>query len=98
MTSNLRANPDGLAGVGAALNRIADRLAHIVDEATVRTPLAAGNDEVSRRVAAKLVCAASDIEADLTGGARALREFAAIVQAQADALSAADATALTPLE
>ena len=58
MTSNLRANPDGLAGVGAALNRIADRLAHIVDEATVRTPLAAGNDEVSRRVAAKLVCAA----------------------------------------
>ena len=32
MTSNLRANPDGLAGVGAALNRIADRLAHAVDD------------------------------------------------------------------
>lgn len=91
MTPKLTVDPAGLERVAAALESIATRLERAVTMRTTRlAPSAAGNDEVSERVAASLDAAARAFRADVVAGAGQAVGAAAALREHARALAAAD--------
>ncbi|GED99486.1 PE domain-containing protein [Gordonia crocea] len=94
MTSNLHADPDGMAVLAGRIEEIAGRLHTMVTAGLAPPP--SGRDEVSRAVSDAVGRAAREIERDLADGAREARAFAAALREQAGAIGAADDITVAP--
>ncbi|MFT3900778.1 MAG: PE domain-containing protein [Gordonia sp. (in: high G+C Gram-positive bacteria)] len=91
----LTADVAAMRDTAAALDRLAGRLAEAVDRRAQRlSPAPAGDDEVSRAVAAALSAAGGGLVADASAGAAQVSACAAALRSQARAI--VDADALSP--